>query len=142
MNARGSGSERTKRTETACLRRRSRVPLGPLLVTQGAALLSVPATYALRALVGSDDAYVNAATTYSVSALYAHSTVSYANASGGYASWQKAIDENPESSINIQPTTDEAGMALKLATGHQLGRFAVLTGTPAKGKLDFFLVNT
>ena len=84
--------------------------------------------------------YVNAATTYSVSALYAHSTVSYANASGGFASWQKAIDENPESSVNILPTTDEAGMVVKLAAGHQLGRFAVLTGAPAKGKLDFFVV--
>lgn len=84
--------------------------------------------------------YVNNATTYSMSAIYAHSAVSYAAAPGGFAAWQRAIDENPESGISIAPTTDEAGLVLKLPAGHQISRFAVLSGAPAKGKLEFFIV--
>ena len=90
-----------------------------------------------RAIFGP---YVNNATTYSMSALYAHSTVTYAAAPGGFSAWQRVIDENPESGISIVPTTSEAGLVLKLAAGHQLTRFAVLTGAPAKGKLEFFVV--
>ena len=90
-----------------------------------------------RAIFGP---YVNNATTYSVSALYAHSTVAYAAAPGGYSAWQRVIDENPESGISMVPTTDEAGIVLKLSTGHQVSRLAVLTGAPAKGKLEFFVV--
>lgn len=90
-----------------------------------------------RAIFGP---YVNNATTFSMAAIYAHSTVSYAAAPGGFSAWQRVIDENPESGISIVPTTDEAGLVLKLTAGHQLSRFAVLTGTPAKGMLEFFVV--
>lgn len=87
--------------------------------------------------------YVNNATTYSVSALYAHSTITHAASGGSYLSWQRAIDENPESGVSILPTTEEAGMVLKLSAGHQVSRFAVLTGgAPAKGKLEFFVVRS
>ena len=85
--------------------------------------------------------FVNNSTTYSMAALYAHSTVSYAAASGGFSSWQRAIDENPESGVTLVPTAEEAGLVLKLSSGHQISRFAVLTGgAPAKGKLEFFIV--
>ena len=84
--------------------------------------------------------YVNNATTYSMSAIYAQSAVSYAAAPGGFAAWQRVIDENPESGISIAPTTDEAGLVLKLPVGHHISRFAVLSGAPAKGKLEFFIV--
>ncbi len=91
-----------------------------------------------RAIFGP---YVNNSTTVSMAALYAHSTVSYAAAPGGFSSWQRVIDENPESGISIVPTTDEAGFVLKLASAHQISRLAVLTGgAPAKGKLEFFVV--
>lgn len=91
-----------------------------------------------RAIFGP---YVNNSTTFSISALYAHSTVTQAAAPGGFVSWQRVLDENPESGISIMPTTDEAGLVVKLTPGHQLSRFAVLTGgAPAKGKLDFFVV--
>ncbi len=89
-----------------------------------------------RAIFGP---YVNNSTTFSMAALYAHSTITYAASTGSFASWQRAIDENPESGISILPTTDEAGVVLKLAAGHQLSRFAVLTGAPAKGKIEFFV---
>ena len=91
-----------------------------------------------RAIFGP---YVNNAQTFSIAALYAHSTVSYAASSGSALSWQRAIDENPESGVTILPTADEAGLVLKLASGHQVSRFAVLTGgAPAKGKIEFFVV--
>ena len=91
-----------------------------------------------RAIFGP---YVNSTTTFSMAALYAHSTVTYATATGSYLAWQRAIDENPESGISIMPTADEAGLVLKLAPGHQISRFAVLTGgAPAKGRIEFFVV--
>ena len=91
-----------------------------------------------RAIFGP---YVNNSQTFSIAALYAHSSVSYAASSGSSLSWQRAIDENPESGVSIMPTTDEAGLVLKLASGHQVSRFAVLTGgAPAKGKIEFFIV--
>ena len=91
-----------------------------------------------RAIFGP---YVNNATTFSISALYAHSTVTHAASPGGFISWQRVIDENPETGVSIMPTTDEAGLVLKLTPGHQLSRFAALTGgAPAKGKLDFYVV--
>ncbi len=91
-----------------------------------------------RAIFGP---YVNNATTFNITSLYAHSTVSYAASQGSYLSWQRAIDENPESGVTLAPTTDTAGMVLKLATGHQVSRFAVQTGgAPAKGKIEFFVV--
>jgi hypothetical protein len=91
-----------------------------------------------RAIFGP---YVNNTTTFNISALYAHSTVSYAASQGSFLSWQRAIDENPESGVSLVPSTDEAGMVLKLATGHQVSRFAVQTGgAPAKGKIEFFVV--
>ena len=91
-----------------------------------------------RAIFGP---FVNNSQTFSMSALYARSTVAYAASTEGYLSWQRAIDENPESGVSIMPTTDEAGFVLKLASGHQISRFAVLTGgAPAKGKIEFFVV--
>lgn len=91
-----------------------------------------------RAIFGP---YVNNSQTFSIAALYAHSTVSYAASSGSPLSWQRAIDENPESGVSILPTTDEAGLVLNLASGHQVSRLAVLTGgSPAKGKIEFFVV--
>lgn len=89
-----------------------------------------------RAIFGP---YVNNAQTFSIAALYSASSVTYGS-SGSQVSWQRAIDENPESGVSVMPTTDEAGLVVKHATGHQVSRFAVLTGgAPAKGKIEFFV---
>ena len=84
--------------------------------------------------------YVNNQTSFSVAALYAHSTVSYVNSPEGFLSWQKGIDENPESGVTLAPSTNEAAMALQLDASHKVSRVAVLTDKPAKGKLDIFVV--
>lgn len=89
-----------------------------------------------RAIFGP---YVNDPTAYSVSALYAHAKVVNANAPEGFSGWQRAIDENPESSVTIAGTTNEAGMVIKLNNSHRLTRFAVLTAVPVSGRLDFFV---
>jgi hypothetical protein len=83
--------------------------------------------------------YTNNPTAYSVAALYAQGTIAYANSPEGFISWQKMIDENPESGVVVAPTTDESGIVLKLDASHRLSRFAVLTGAPVAGKLDFFV---
>jgi hypothetical protein len=84
--------------------------------------------------------HVNTAATCDLAALYTHAQVSYANAPEGFVSWQKLIDENAESGINVLPAADAAGVALKLESSHRLSRFAVLTGGAAKGSLDFYVV--
>ena len=89
-----------------------------------------------RAIFGP---YVNNPTAYSVAALYAHGVVTYANSPEGSATWQNLIDENPETSLVITPTSNEAGLVVKLALPHALSRFAVLTSAPVAGKLDFFV---
>ncbi len=84
--------------------------------------------------------YVNDRVSYNVAGLYAHSAVTQASSPEGFLSWQKAIDDNPESSLTILPTTSESGLTIQLGTSHRVNRFAVLTDAPAKGQLDFFVV--
>jgi hypothetical protein len=90
-----------------------------------------------RAIFGQ---FVHDATSYNIAALYARSVVTYANSNGGFGTWQRAIDDDPESGITLMPSTDDAGLVLKLSGGHELARFAVQTGAPVKGKLDFYVL--
>jgi hypothetical protein len=90
-----------------------------------------------RAIFGP---YVNSAAACDLAALCAHARVSYANAPDDFVSWQKIIDENPESGINILPADDVAGMSITLDSNHKLSRLAVLAGNTAKGSIDFFVL--
>ena len=49
-----------------------------------------------RAIFGP---YVNDQTNFNVNGLYASGRVAYANSPEGYLSWQKAIDDNPETGV-------------------------------------------
>jgi hypothetical protein len=84
--------------------------------------------------------YVNEQTAVNRAALYAGSRVAFATDSGNYTTWQKAIDENPESGVSIAPTKDDAGMAVRFADKQTITRLAVLGSSGAKGKLDVYLV--
>ena len=84
--------------------------------------------------------FVNDPTTISHSSLALGTRVGFASGGEGFVSWQKAIDDNPESGTSIAPTTDVAGFMLKFEGAPSISRVAVLTGTPAKGTLDFFAV--
>ncbi|MEQ1862448.1 MAG: hypothetical protein ABMA13_21225 [Chthoniobacteraceae bacterium] len=90
----------------------------------------------VKALFGS---FVNEQTAFSRAALYAGGRVAFATGGSSYTAWQKLIDENPESSVSIVPTKDEAGLVLKLADKQTMTRIAVLANSGAKGKLEVFL---
>ena len=90
-----------------------------------------------RAIFG---AYVNNQTSFNLAGLYAGGRVAHATAPDGFVSWQKAVDDNPESSMTLAPTTNQSGAVFKLGTRHGVSRLAVLADTASKGKLDFFLV--
>jgi|GEM_PF-860874 len=91
----------------------------------------------VKALFGS---YVNEQTAFSRAALYAGGRVAFATGGASYTSWQKLVDENPDSSIAITPTKDDAGVVLKFSDQQTITRLSLLTGSGAKGKLEVFLI--
>jgi hypothetical protein len=82
--------------------------------------------------------YVNDQTSFSHTALYSGGRVAFSTEKANYTSWQKAIDDNPETGVTLVPTKDDAGMVLALASKHSVSRLAVLVGSATKGKLDVF----
>jgi hypothetical protein len=64
--------------------------------------------------------------------------VNYANSNAGYVSWQRLIDDNPETSVTLAPTGNESGAVISYPQPHTVSRISVLTDTGAKGKLDFY----
>jgi len=104
-----------------------------------------PATiYSLRARERAIDSraifgqYVNKQTTFNVGGLYAQSTISYANSPDGAVAWQKAIDDNPETSIALAGSTMQPGAVVTYGTPQSISRVAILTDGTNKGRLDFF----
>ncbi len=91
----------------------------------------------VRSTVGE---FVNNQTAFNISSIYANGRVTYANAQGGNASWQRAIDDNAESFISIAPSTTESGMVVKFDAVHPVSRLALLTDQNARGKADIFLL--
>ena len=86
--------------------------------------------------------YFNNPTAISQSGLYTGSNVAFASDGDNFVSWQKAIDENPESTTAIAAGTDTAGFVLKFKDAPSISRVAVLVGAPTKGTLDFFAIPT
>lgn len=85
--------------------------------------------------------YVNAQTDFSMSSLYAHGHVAFANAADGAASWQKAIDNNPETALSIAPSDKVSGLVIRYENASAIQRIAVLSDGAAKGKLDFYVMS-
>jgi hypothetical protein len=90
-----------------------------------------------RAIFGP---HVNERTTLNVSGLYADSRVSQAGGdSAGFASWQKAIDDNPESALRLAPASgQEASATIRYNEPRAISRVALLADAGATGKLDFY----
>ncbi len=86
-------------------------------------------------------ATVNNQTSFNVAGLYSNSRVAYANSGDGSSTWQKAIDDNPESSVTLAPSTTESGLVLESKTSRPITRVAVLADTKAAGTLDVFVVS-
>jgi hypothetical protein len=85
--------------------------------------------------------FSNEQTSFNLSSLYAKAKVTFAAAEGGAASWQRVIDDNPESLVNLKPTTNESGLIVKFDGTHPISRLSVLADNTAKGKLDIFLLS-
>ncbi len=83
---------------------------------------------------------VNLQTSFNAAALYSDSRVAYANSAEGYVSWQKAIDDNPESAVTIAPTTTESGLVIESKASRSITRLAVQADNKAIGTLDIFVV--
>jgi hypothetical protein len=91
-----------------------------------------------RAIFGQ---YTNNQTTFNANGLYANATVGYANSPDGSTSWQKAIDDNPETAVALAGSTSEPSAVLNYGSPQSISRIALLSDGTAKGKLDFFAIN-
>ena len=92
-----------------------------------------------RAIFGQ---YVNNQTDFDLAGLYSGARVSYASASGGFNSWQRAIDDNPETGVSLGSSGTESSAVISFGPEHRISRISLLTDTGAKGKLDFFAIPT
>lgn len=86
--------------------------------------------------------YVNNQTDFNMGALYSGARVTYANSSAGYVEWQRAIDDNPETSVTLSGSGNESSAVISYAPEHRISRVSVLSDPGAKGKLDFYSVRT
>ena len=80
-------------------------------------------------------------TAFNANGLYTGSTVTYANSPDGTLAWQKMIDDNPDTGVTINGSTNEPGMVIKYGSAESISRVAILTDSNAKGKLDFFAID-
>ena len=85
--------------------------------------------------------FVNNQTAFNMAGIYAKGAVTYANTGGANATWQRAIDDDPETSVSIKPSTAESGMVVRLEGSHPLSRLSMLTNPKARGKVDIFLLS-
>ena len=97
-----------------------------------------PQTIDAHAIFGQ---YVNQKTEFNLNGIYSQGRVTYANSPDGALSWQKGIDDNPESSVTIASSTQESGAVIHYGTPQSVSRISLLTDSTAKGTLDFFLVS-
>ena len=91
-----------------------------------------------RAIFGQ---YVNNKTAFNLNGLYAQSRVSSANSPDGFVPWQKSVDDNPESSLTLNASTNESGAVISYNGTQSLTRIALLTDGAPKGKLEFFAIS-
>lgn len=75
----------------------------------------------------------------SAAGLYTGARVTDANAQGDKVSWQRAIDDNPETAISLKAGDSPAAL-VRMEEDQMVHRFSVLTDGE-KGKLEFFLAN-
>lgn len=88
-----------------------------------------------RAIFGQ---YVNNKTAFNLNGLYAQAQVASANSPDGFLPWQKSIDDNPESSLTLNSSTNESGAVIAYSGLQSVSRIALLTEGAPKGRLEFF----
>ena len=88
-----------------------------------------------RAIFGQ---FVNNQTDFNLGGLHTGARVNFADSTGGYLAWQRAIDDNPETSVTLAASGTESGLVIAYPQPHTISRVSVLTDPGAKGKLDFY----
>jgi hypothetical protein len=100
-------------------------------------LLKRPQTVDMHAILGS---YVNAQTSINLASLYTQGRVISETPAASFPAMQKAIDDNPQTSVSIAPSQNESGMVVKLGDSENVQRISALTDADTKGKLELFML--
>ncbi|MDP9292024.1 MAG: hypothetical protein M3O82_06660, partial [Verrucomicrobiota bacterium] len=83
----------------------------------------------------------SAATSLNFSGLYARGRVVYSASREDFISWQRAVDDNPETFIKVPASETESGVVVKFADQRAIRKVAILTDRAAKGRLEIFLTS-
>jgi len=100
-------------------------------------LLKRPQTVDMHAILGS---YVNAQTSINLASLYTQGRVTATSGSTDFAGMQKAIDDNPQTSVSVAPSQTDSGMVVQLGSSQNVQRISALTDSGTKGKLELFML--
>jgi hypothetical protein len=82
---------------------------------------------------------VNQQTSFNVSSIYAGARATYGNGSPSQLSWQKSLDDNPESASLLKAGTDSC-MVVNFGEGRTVSRMSALSDAGTKGKVEVFLL--
>jgi hypothetical protein len=85
--------------------------------------------------------FVNNQTAFNMAGIYAKGAVTFANSGGSDNSWQRAIDDDPETLLNVKPSTAESGLVVRFDDAHPFTRLSLLTNPKVRGKVDIFLLS-
>jgi hypothetical protein len=85
--------------------------------------------------------FVNNQTAFNMAGIYAKAAVTFANSGGSEASWQRAIDDDPETLLNVKPSTAESGLVVRFDGTQPFTRLSLLTNPNARGKVEIFLLS-
>jgi hypothetical protein len=101
-------------------------------------IVSRPQPVDVKQLLGD---FVNNQTAFNMAGIYAKGAVTYANSGGNEASWQRAIDDDPETFLSVKPSTAESGLVVRFDGAHPFTRLSLLTNSKTRGKVDIFLLS-
>lgn len=101
-------------------------------------ILVRPQTVDVKQLLGD---FVNNQTAFNMASIYAKSAVTFANTGGSESSWQRAIDDDPETSLTVKPSATESGMVIRFDQAHPFTRLSLLTNSKMRGHVDIFLLS-
>ena len=102
------------------------------------AIVSRPQPVDVKPLLGD---FVNNQTAFNMAGIYAKASVTFANTGGSANSWQRAIDDDPETLLSIKPSTGESGLVVRFDGAQPFTRLSLLTNPKARGKVDIFLLS-
>jgi hypothetical protein len=101
-------------------------------------ILSRPQPVDVKQILGD---FVNNQTAFNMAGIYAKGAVTFANSGGTEASWQRAIDDDPETLLSVKASTAESGLVLRFDGAYPFTRLSLLTNPKARGKVDIFLLS-